>query len=64
MTPAGRLTRSSVQIFESITLEDVHQGASKTVSLGGRAMTYTVQPGFTSGSTLVFKDDGSGIGPC
>jgi DnaJ-class molecular chaperone len=55
---------SAVQtIFESITLEDVHQGASKTVSLGGRAMTYTVQPGFTSGSTLVFKDDGSGIGP-
>ena len=62
---AGRATdaAASVQIFESITLEDVHQGASKTVSLGGRAMTYTVQPGFTSGSTLVFKDDGSGIGP-
>lgn len=54
---------SAVQtIFESITLEEVHAGASKSVSLGGRVMTFDVKPTFTSGSTLVFTDDESGVG--
>jgi len=53
----------SVQtIFESITLEDVHQGASKSVSLGSRVLTFDVKPSFTSGSQLVFTDDDSGVG--
>ena len=53
---------SSSQIFESITLEDVHQGTSKSVSLGSRVLTFDVKPSFTSGSQLVFTDDDSGVG--
>lgn len=54
---------SAVQtIFESVTLEEVHQGATKSVSLGGRTMTFDVKPSFTSGSMLVFTDDESGVG--
>jgi len=55
-------TSSKHTIFESITLEDIYNGASKSVSLSGRTMTFDVKPSFTSGSTLVFKEDGSGAG--
>ena len=54
----------SYQIFESITLEDVHQGTSKSVSLGSRVLTFDVKPSYTSGSQLVFTDDDSGVGAC
>lgn len=54
----------SWQIFESITLEDVHQGARKSVALGSRVLNFDVKPTFTSGSQLVFTDDDSGVGAC
>ena len=57
-------TCPSLQIFESITLEDIFNGVSKTVNLGARHMSFDVKPSFTSGSTLVFKDDGTGSGLC
>jgi len=53
---------SKSTIFESITLEDIFNGVSKTINLGARHMSFDVKPSFTSGSTLVFKDDGTGSG--
>jgi len=52
----------SVQIFESIMLEDIFTGASKTASVNARDVSFTVEPDHTTGSVLVFQEDGSGSG--
>jgi hypothetical protein len=49
-------------IFESISLEDIFYQRKKSVNLTGRHLDFNVKPSFTSGSTLVFNDDGSGCG--
>eukprot|EP01051_Picozoa_sp_SAG22_P023235 SAG22_NODE_5908_length_933_cov_0.736211_1_plen_235_part_10 len=49
-------------IFESITLEDIYGGTTKTAAVGGRDVSFTVAPEHQTGSVLVFQEDGSGSG--